>query len=720
VTLTNLNASAAPAPKNALDGERSRLIEHYFRFVLRDEGGPLRERLHRGLVEFALKTGNPEHAMTERDVQARIEQFAHLSDYPISLVSRGLNQLIQRGDVKVARSAKSGQRLYNLASARFSVVEQALSKTDDQDRAFRETVVARLEKKHGRLPREDRELVATSFARFVGQMLESLGERCAHRLIKERSGKALTYPRIQDDLDLAVRGLPAPLQEDACAAFEDALRHPTDDEAAYLFLAGQVYYVAELLNLDPSLQNLQRVRFERTTLFLDTNLLLPLVHPHDDAHGPVRRMISLCHSVGFRIVYADRTAEEFDALITAADKEFARTPPFDVANAAALAEVVENPILRGWLESFQDHNASWSQYRARIAAWRNVLEQDEIEIYCLPSSSNGTRLQKLKAEYSKVRRSRNGEIRDPKKPLALEHDSCLVAAVEDLAAETSEDEPDPFGSLFWVLTRDRHLAEGARIAAGSPAKSNVMLADEWVQYISPFLGANTSSMDPAATFAGLLSSRFIPSLTTRMTLADLRLFADPSVAKLTAGLSEAEACRAVSEAHRQAVARNPSGDRDDQAAIERLAALAEKKLQKQVKQGDLVDATRLEQLRRERREDEKQHAEEEAAKELEIRALRDELQATKHDQRTSIEFWSRKARNLAQAQSYAFGKWTRQHPLRFCLVLISITLALVLVLTGIGGLIVQMAGVASIPISILASDFEKLGQNWNRFIDKGP
>jgi hypothetical protein len=712
--------AAAPAPRNALGGERSRLIEHYFRFVLRDEGGPLRERLHRGLVEFALKTSNPDHAMTERDVQARIEQFANLSGYPISLVSRGLNQLIQRGDVKVTASSKPGRRLYRLASARFAVVEHALSKTDDQERTFRETVVARLEQKHGRLTREDRELVASSFARFVGQMLESLGERCAHRLIKDRSGRTLSYPRIQDDLDAAVRGLPVPLQEDACEAFEDALRHPTEDEAAYLFLAGQVYYVAELLNLDPSLQNLQRVRFERTTLFLDTNLLLPLVHPHDDAHSPVRRMISLCQSVGFQIVYADRTAEEFDALITAADKEYALTPPFDVANASALAEVVENPILRGWLESFQDHKASWSQYRARIGAWRNVLEEDGVEIFCLPSNNNSTRLQKLKAEYSKVRRSRNGEIKKPKRPLAVDHDSCLVAAVEDLAAEANEDEPDPFGSLFWVITRDRHLAEGARIMAGSPAKSNVMLADEWVQYISPFLGADTSTMDPAATFAGLLSSRFIPTLTARMSLADLRLFADPSVVKLTTGLSEEEVCRAVSEAHRQAVARNSSGDRDDQAAIERLAALAEKALQKQVKQGELVDATKLEQLRRERQEDQTQHVEEEAEKEQEIRALRQELQATRQDQRSSIKFWGRQAHDFVYDKGSGLSEWARQHPLRVCLVLISIAIALALVLTGIGGLIVQIAGVAAIPISILASDFEKFNQNWNRIWGKGP
>jgi hypothetical protein len=595
-----------------------------------------------------------------------------------------------------------------------------LAKTDEQDRSFQEAVVARLEKNHGRLNKEDRELVASSFARFVGQMLESLGERCAHRLIKERSGQALSYPKIQDDLENAVKGLPVPLQEEACSAFEDALRHPTEDEAAYLFLAGQVYYVAELLNLDPSLQNLQRMRFERTTLFLDTNLLLPLVHPHDDSHGPVKRMISLCQSAGFQIVYADRTAEEFDALVTAADNEYARTPPFDVATAAGLAAVVENPILRGWLASFDDHKASWSQYRARIAAWRNLLEEDDIEIYCLPSGNSSDRMRKLKAEYSKVRRSRNGEIKDAKKPLAVEHDASLVAAVEDLAAEAEESEPDPFGSLFWVLTRDRHMAEGARATAGSPAKSNVMLADEWVQYIGPFLGANTCNMDPAATFAGLLSSRFIPTLTRRMTLADLRLFADPSVAKLTEGLSEAEVCKTVSEAHRQAVARKPSGERDDQVVIERLAALAERALQKQVKQGELVDATKLVELRRERDEDQTQHAEDRAEKDSQIEALQKELQAARLDQRTSIALWGRRARTLAQMQGSKLNRWSHEHPVRLSIIFFAVVVAVLLTLTGVGGVLLQILGVASVPLAILASDFGKARQNLNRFFGNKP
>src|SRR3954453_15234306 len=209
---SKFSAAAASTSAVVATEDRTRLIEHYFRFVLRDEGGSLRERLHRGLVEFALKTGNREHAMTERDVQARIEQFANLPRYPLSLVSRGLNQLNQRGDVDV--ESPKARRLYRLAPTRFAVVDQALSKTDEQDRSFQEAVVARLEKNHGRLNKEDRELVASSFARFVGQMLESLGERCAHRLIKERSGQALSYPKIQDDLETAVKGLPVPLQEE--------------------------------------------------------------------------------------------------------------------------------------------------------------------------------------------------------------------------------------------------------------------------------------------------------------------------------------------------------------------------------------------------------------------------------------------------------------------------------------------------------------------------
>lgn len=710
--MNSLAAARAPS-SDATEGSRSRLIEHYIRFVLRDEGGPIRDRLHCGLVELALKTGNPDHAMTEADIQARISHFGNLPSYPIGLVSQSLHSLLQRGAVLRLASVTDGKHLYRLAASRFQVVDQALGSTDAQDQDFRNSVVQRLEQRHGHLSRDDSDLVSSAFTTFVGHMLESLGERCANRLIQERSGEQLNYPSIQDDLHTAVRGLPVQLQEDACSAFEDVLRQPSSDEAAYLYSAGQVFYIAKLLNVDPTLQNLQRVRFEKTTLFLDTNLLLPLVHPSDNAHQAVSRMASFCRTVGFTLTYAEGTAEEMDSLVTAADHEFRTTPAFDPASAAQFAPLVENPILRAWLESFAEHRASWSQYRARIGAWRDVLSEKGIDSHAMPRRPNSQRYHQLKSSLSGVRRSRSGEARGSKRPRAVEHDAELISAIEALVS-SDDSEPDPFGPRYWLITRDRHLVECARGRQAVSTPGVAMLADEWVQYIAPFLSPDTPSLDPATTFAELLSSRFVPSLAGRMSLSDLRLFTEPKVAELTAGLSQDEACRAISHAHMDAVSRAGSDPRDDQFAVVRLADLAERKLKRKLDTGELIEAEELNRLRRERESETQRFNTASAEHEDEIAGLKAELEATRVDQRTSLAFRWRTFHSSLRSNMRRTQLWISTHRVRTLVLASAVIAAAIVFLTGIGGTFVHLGSVLLIVLPLVATDFEQASRNFSR------
>jgi predicted nucleic acid-binding protein len=514
-----------------------------------------------------------------------------------------------------------------------------------------------------------------------------------------------------------VRGLPSQLQEDARRAFEDALRHPSKEEADYLYAAGQVFYVAELLNIDPALQHLQRRRFEKTVLFLDTNILLALVHPKDESHDAVHQMVSLCKAAGFQLVYAPRTAEEFDALITAADKEFRSTPTFNAETAASFAMAVSNPILRGWLESFSSHRASWTQYRAGIGAWRNRLEQIDVCVYSLADPPRNKNFQAIEQALGGERRSRNGELRDPKRPRAIEHDAQLIAGIEDLVAQDGSP-ADPFGPRYWLITHDRHLVDCARSSRGSSQQCVAMLADEWVQYISPFLSPNTSALDPAAAFAGLLSSRFMPSLGRRMSLAELQLFAEPEVAGLTVGLSQEEACRAISDAHLEAVTRGGSKQQTDERAIRRLADIAARKREQIQRQGRLVPASRLEDLRAQREQDAAQFAtasDQQAEKMVELEA---QLQEAEADRKTSLTFLLRSSKASLGERVNDLNGWLRAHPLRAMSYLLLLVAAAIILSLGVGSLLAKAAGILIIVLTIITADFDQVRRNLSRILGR--
>jgi len=650
--------------------------------------------------------------MTALDIQARIIRSTGLPDYPLPLVTKALSNLVRRHDVH-RLPGTSGKALYRLSVSRFTAVDLALSQTDQQDHDFRDSVVRRLEQRHGRLNRDDREIVGTAFIEFVGRMLSALGERCAHRLIQERSGKRLSYPTIHDDLTAAIRGLPNQLQDDSRTAFEDALRHPSKEEADYLYSAGQVFYIAELLNIDPALQHLQRRRFEKTVLFLDTNILLALTHPNDEAHTAVTQMVALCNAAGFQLVFSPATAEEFESLITAAENEFRATPVFDVEAAASFAPAVRNPVLRGWLESYPEHRASWTQYRASIAAWRSRLEQIDVFIYSLPDRPRDKGFKALANALAGKRRSRAGESRDPKRPRAIEHDAQLVTSIENLVAE-DPDPADPFGPRYWLITHDKHLVDCARAHGADPKLCVAMLADEWVQYISPFLSPDTSSLDPATAFAGLLSSRFMPSLGRRMSLSQLQVFAEPQVASLTAGLSQEDACRAISDAHLEAVTRGGSKEQTDERSVRRLAEIAAKKRAQLERKGDLVPASRLDVLRAEREREADRFAKTSNDQASQLEDLESRLRTAEADQKTSISFLGRMLQNQVLDLRKKLGSWMKRHPVR--VVIYSILLIVIgsFFLLGIGTLLQKGIGTVLVFVTFLTADFDQVRKNLQR------
>lgn len=365
--------------------------------------------------------------------------------------------------------------------------------------------------------------------------------------------------------------------------------------------------------------------------------------------------------------------------------------------------------LRGWLESFADHRASWAQYRTKIGAWRNLLEQRDIDIFSLPSDVNRDRFEHLTALFSGKRHCRRGEIRKTKRPRAIEHDAKVVAAIEGLVSDDNST-ADPFGPRFWLLTRDHHLINAARTPPlRSRTGSVVMLADEWIQYIAPFLGADVSTLDPASTFAGLLSSRFIPSLTGRMSLNDLRVFAEPQVASLTDGLSREEACHAVSTAHLAAVAHTDTGKRNDEVAIERLAEFAEKQLSQKIKSGQLIEAEKLEQLRHEHEADTRESVEAHLQQAHEISVLKNKLVETKRYQRSSVIYWVRQGKTAIRGIKLLL--WIRSHPGRFAMILFGLLGLGAVVVSGVGASLIAIAVVIASILSVIASDFGQARSN---------
>jgi hypothetical protein len=696
-----------------------KLLTHYFRFVVREESGPLRERLQRGLVERALKTGNPTHSMTAVAIRSRVEQLLVVKDYPRELVNQALSQLVPRGHVQADGRTKNGDLLYRLAPTRFQMLDIQLERVEEQERMFGSSVVQKVEASHGVLTDGDKRRIETAFVDLVGMILGKIGESCALNLVEEKHWEnASDYPRFQADLEHAVRGLPAQIQEAARTAFEETLRSPTSEERDYLFSIGQVYYMVELLHLDPELQALQRGRFEETTLFLDTNLLLAALLQEHPRHEVVTALLVLCRDLGFDLRYTERTIEEVDVLIDAADQEYRNHPPFDAELAAELADAVENPFLRAYFRSSQATDWSWLQFKMRIAGWREILENQAITLDTkCPRTQTGQRYEHLKRVIGKPPEQTNGVRRRVKRPRAAEHDAHVLTAIEDLIQQDKA-EAHPFGHRYWLLTLDRHLADCARKSARSDVGPVCMLAEEWVQYISPFLGPDVSHDAAADVFARLLGSRFFVSLGSGLDLEDLQPFTAPNVREMFEGLSREEACRMVARAAQSDAVAAASPEKRPQVALAKLLGFVDELLRERQSTGELVPREDVERLRQGYAHETQQLAESSQEKDDEIAALRrqvaekdDALEKAALHVRWSLPYQLGRLRTWAVTRAWS---WVRGRWVRLLLATALLVLGVASLVEGWGGQIVSVIILLAAVVAIIAADPDVAKRNVKR------
>jgi hypothetical protein len=407
-----------------VDAADLRVLDHYLRYVLRGETGPLRDRLQRGLVERGLKTGRQGHVMTPSGIRANICRDCGLRDYPEELVLQGLSGCLERGDVESAGVSERGESLFRLSEARFNTPHSAFAEANESRRRFHVSLLDSVRGRVGELDAADADRIIEAFDVFLGTVLGSAGERCARNLVHEQSVAPLEYQSARRELEAALSMLPENLHQPASEVFTETLHAPTAEQEAYLYTGGQVYYMTAILNFDPELQALERIQFEDTTVVLDTNVLVAAVLDDLPEHSAVDCMLSFSHQLGLRLSYTARTESEFTALLDAADTEYRAAPPYSPATAARFAPFLDNPFIQAWLSAYQSHGLSWGQFRVRVSAWRTMLEgRYEISLFDdFPRIEDGQRYTNLKAFLTDRRRRAN----------AADHDAQVLVGVEAL------------------------------------------------------------------------------------------------------------------------------------------------------------------------------------------------------------------------------------------------------------------------------------------------
>ena len=568
--------------------------------------------------------------MTSAGIRTNICRACDLRDYPEELVLQGLTGCLERGDVEDAGVSERGESLFRLSEARFNTLDSAFAEANETRGRFHTSLLDSIRGRVGELDATDADRIIEAFDVFLGTVLGSAGERCARNLVHEHGVDPVEYQSARRELEAALSMLPEGLHQSASEVFSETLHSPTAEQEAYLYTGGQVYYMTAILNFDPELRALERIRFEDTTVLLDTNVLVAAVLDDLPDHSAVDRMLGFSYQLGLRLRYTARTESEFTALLDAADAEYRAAPPYSPATAARFAPFLDNPFIEAWLSAYQAHGLSWGQFRVRISTWRAILaSRHEITLFdAFPRIEDGQRYSGVKAFLTDRHRRAN----------AADHDAQVLVGLEALI-HADQSPGHPFGSKYWFVTQDRTVASCAQAHLEPVSGSICMTGDEWVQYIAPFLGPDVADANIADVFSRLLGSRFFTSLGANLTLRDLQPFTLPEVGELVADIPDEELGRAVAAARRASIvmpdAATPSLE------LERFAEAVSDELAKRREEDDALARAEVsvESLSRQLHEEASISSE----RDLELSEMRRELVRARRDQRTSLAFLGRKA-----------------------------------------------------------------------------
>jgi hypothetical protein len=299
--------------------------------------------------------------------------------------------------------------------------------------------------------------------------------------------------------EIAKSGLPKTPRIDWSYLLQRAIRQTlvSDDPAiqTYLRSLADSYTLLAFLKQTPDVQAATEKMFSSGRLWLDTNILLPLIADtlmtEDVIRGRFSRMIEAALGVGLKLYVTPGVVEEVERHMNKA-LTYVRTPigswqgsiPYllerYVASGRALAS------FPSWLVNFRGSERPLQDIADYLKDIHGITEQSLEEESELASKELRLALQQIWQErYERKREKYNDNLDETAVTRLVSHDVECFAGVVHLRAK---EKTGPFGYSAYWLTVDRHAfdlkSRLSSIMNETPPESPVMSADFLVNYLA--------------------------------------------------------------------------------------------------------------------------------------------------------------------------------------------------------------------------------------------
>lgn len=489
------------------DFKRMKLIE-LAQFVLNRKTENIRSELYEYLISNVIYHKGEKIGLTKMEIQSSMKEIYGL-DVPLKLIEMGIGRLISKNEIIIPKK----EPIYLLSEEKLKEIYSY----NEEYKALREKIILeflnRIRTVYD-LSQSEVDKVSEIFFSIVSTIFSRYGNVCSG-IIAGKEGEIKDITTFSDFREIcmeSVKTLENPiLRKLVKDEFRNYFLNPTKEFIYFLYSMAQSYIIAQILNLDPELQTLERESFSKKKLYLDTNVIVSLMCVAQ-LHDTVSEIISFTRDLGIKMVYTPETRREFLRLLNYAKENYRKIPIHEKRVIQKVEPLMEDPFIRSfWMES-KEKEITWDGYVMKMEGFQEYIK-DKFSITLDTLQIKGIREDPEFHELIPAISMADFYKLEP----AVEHDAFHILLIKKLR---EKEEIDELGMKYYFLTRDFTLNTAEHsMYSGGRIPSNVTI-DCWFQMILPFLSPKIVIEEASDVYVKLLSSQF-PSLTRSVDPIDL-------------------------------------------------------------------------------------------------------------------------------------------------------------------------------------------------------
>lgn len=465
-------------------------------FILRPSSSDAKIDVYSQMITRSLiEHGKSDLKLPYDAILYHIEKDNHFKELPKTLIDIALDKLKENNDIVV-----EGQFI-TLSQNKVDEINENISESEK----LRESVLHELQEKLcEKLPQLNKSKIDTileNFEEYLALTFQRYGLTLAKILMDKNNNnklmKGLESP--QNYLDAMMQMVPEDKRQGVDKIFNDFLYNPTENLSNYLYALAQSYIILQILNTNPDLKKIQEIAWNKKTIYLDTNVLMPLLFEGDEKNSSICSLIENTIQLGATVLVSETTIKEFTNKLLSFKSNNSTA---SITRKLSFAKEVDHDdqMLKSYIvERGRYTGLTVENFCLKYENYEILLEKLGVKV----DDDYTTSIEEHPLLEDLIQKLKSISAR--KSNVTGFHDAYHILKVKELRKTTQGDE---IGPAFWFLTADHSLSRTEREIFGELDVFSSIMTEVWINFIANFLSPKMTVDVGSKAFTKLLSSTF--------------------------------------------------------------------------------------------------------------------------------------------------------------------------------------------------------------------